>query len=167
SHDIKPLAGFPCGEWQCGFQCAQSMLGIIGNKNDSAQRFWLRFRLGEEHDRTAGFTHKAARDIAKKWMQHDLLFERAGDDHVDLLPAERAENGFGWVACFVMNRCIDWKLQLRERISKRLCRFLIACAHINQMELRRKRVPNSLRFGNYLSKPRGKRAGDSNRAVTR
>src|SRR6266853_2226053 len=142
------------------------MLGIVGNKNDSAQRFWLRFGLGEEHDRTAGLPHKAARDIAKKWMQHDLLFECAGDDHVDLLLGERAENGFGWVTCFVMNRRVNRKLQLRERISKRLCRFLIAFTHINQMELRRKPVSNSLRFGNYLFKPRRKRTGDGNRAVT-
>ena len=37
-------------------------------------------------------------------MQYYLLFERAGDDHIDLLLGEYAENSFGWVAFFVMNR---------------------------------------------------------------
>ena len=43
-------------------------------------------------------------------MQHHFLFQRAGNDHIDLLPGKRAQNRFGWIALLIMNRCVGWQL---------------------------------------------------------
>jgi hypothetical protein len=85
----------------------------------------------EKYDPAGSFSHKAARDIAKKSVQHDFFFERAGNNQVDLLAVEHAEDGLGWIAVFVMNRRIGWQLHLRERIVKLLRCLLITIAHIN------------------------------------
>src|SRR4029453_10828 len=140
---------------------------MIGNENDLPQ--WLRFHIWmrEKHHLAGGFSDKAARDIAKKWVQHDFLFERAGNNHVDLVAVEHAENGLGWIAVFVMNWGIGRKLHLRERIVERLRCLLITIAHINQMKVGRKSVPDSLRFSKYLLESRRKSRGDGNCAVRR
>ena len=65
-------------------------------------------------NRAGRFSYKAARDITQKRMQHDLLLQRAGHKHVDLLPSERAQNSFGRISFFIMNRCIGRKLDLRR-----------------------------------------------------
>src|SRR4030095_10125244 len=104
---------------------------MIGNENDLPQ--WFRFNIWvrEKHHLAGGFSHKAARDIAKKWMEHDFLFERAGNNHVDLVAVDHAENSLGWIAVFVMNWGFGRKLHLRERIVERLRFILITIAHIN------------------------------------
>src|SRR5262249_48843897 len=102
---IKPLARFRRSQRQRPLQCMQSVVRIISNENYAAQRFWVRHRFGEKHYRAGRFSHKTARDVAQKRMQHHFLLKSASDYHVDPLTIERAQNGFSWVSfsLFIMN----------------------------------------------------------------
>src|SRR6266404_7174347 len=123
---------------------------MIGDKNDSAQRFWFRRWSGEEHDRTGGLSDKAPGDIAKKSMQHDLFFQRAGNDHVDFIFNQDPQDRVGRIALFVMDGRIARELQLRKRVAEFLRGFLTAFTHINHMKIGNKPIPDSLCFREYL-----------------
>ena len=100
-------------------------------------------------------------------MQHDLFFQRAGNDHVDFIFNQDPQNRVGRVALLVMDDRIARELQLRKRIAEFLRGFLIAFTHVNHMQIGNKPVPDSLCFREYLLEARGKGARDRNGAVRR
>ena len=98
-------------------------------------------------------------------MQDDLFFQRARNDHVDFMFNQDAQNRVSRLALLVMDGRIARELQLRKRIAKFLCGFLIAFTHVNHMKVGNKPVPDSLCFREYLLEAWGEGARDGDRFV--
>src|SRR5438067_8863958 len=100
-------------------------------------------------------------------MQHDFLLQRTGHEHVDVFSRERGQNSLGWIALFIMDRRIGWKLQFCENVTKSPRRLLISPANIDQMKFRPKAVADPLRFSKNVLEPGRTRSRNSNGLVRR
>ena len=54
--------------------------------------FGSRFGMREQDDGTIGIAHQTTRDVSKKRAQNDFLFQRAGDDQIDMIGTCGAQN---------------------------------------------------------------------------
>src|SRR5215475_3555938 len=95
-------------------------------------------------------------------MQYDLLFERTGNEYVDLFTVQSGENAFGRIAFFIMDRRISWKPQFHKHVTKFLWRLRSWLAHVDQMKFGAKAVANPLRFSKHALEPRRERCRHSN-----
>ena len=146
-------------------ESALAVFGIIRHEDNFLH--WLRFgfRMREQDYGTIGIAHETTRDVSKKRAQNDFLFQRAGDDQIDMVGTCGAQNCRGGLTRLVENGRVRRQLQLRQNVGKFFRLFRIALASVDQAQRRTEPVTNAFRFREHLDKPRRKGAGDGNGSI--
>src|SRR5256885_7855471 len=106
------------------------MIRIVCDKNDPTKRLRLELRVGEKQNRTAGFAQKSASDVPEKRMKRGLLFQRTGDDKIDIVVRDGSQNSIGRVALTIMDRRITRQLQPSENFLELFFRLFAAFSDV-------------------------------------
>src|SRR5256885_13024295 len=94
------------------------MFGIVGQENDSTERF--RFALGfdEKNDRAIGFSNEGSRHISEERPEHHFLLQRARYQQIDFVGFRGLEDRHGRIfALLVMNGGILGKREREQRFG--------------------------------------------------
>lgn len=145
-----------------------SMLGIVGQENNSTER--LRFALGfnEKDDGTICIPNKRPRHVSEEGPEDHFLLQRAGDEQIDFVRFGRVENRHRCIFPFLVMNCRIFGEREREQsIGKFFRGLVIAGSDIDEMQLPAKPIPNALGFREHLAKPWRKRARDGDGAIRR
>src|SRR5256885_5552056 len=94
------------------------VIRVIRDKNHSLDRLGMVLRFREKQDSTGGIAHQSARHITKKWTQHHLLFQGAGDNKIDIVFTGGLQDRVRRSALPIMNRRIVRQMQLLEYIAE-------------------------------------------------
>ena len=68
------------------------MFGIIRHEDNFLHRLRFGFGVREQDHGTIGIAHQPTRDVSEKRAQNDFLFQRAGDNQIDMVGICGAQN---------------------------------------------------------------------------
>ena len=100
-------------------------------------------------------------------MKRALFFQRAGNDKIDIVVRDRAQNSIGRISLTIMNWRIARQMQAPKNVLKPLCCLVVPLADINQTQIRAEPLANPARLGQHLLEARRERAGHCDLLVGR
>src|SRR5438270_634597 len=123
---------------------AQRMSQRLHGITSAIQARWFGNRSADVSLLWTGTTSKSAStDLMKSdaanpvlpRMQRASFFQRAGNEKIDIVVRDRAQNSIGRISLTIMNWRIARQLQAPENVLKLLCCLVVPLADINQTQI--------------------------------